>query len=143
MFSPDDLIFLASERTASDLSEGGFARRMWVLALDEPAISGANKEFLAKVLAAASLNLEKDTLFAEIPASEPVNFSTDLKRKQPEYVLVYGLPPSQLGLTIEAPLYRPVVFYGVTWLFADALSVLEPDKNRKGQLWSALKQMFL
>jgi hypothetical protein len=143
MFSPDELIFIAPERTASDLSEGGFARRIWVLALDEPANSGANTDFLTKVLAAANLNLEKDTLFAAIPASEPVNFSTDLKRKQPEHVLVFGLHPSQLGLTIETPLYRPIAFYGVTWLFADALSVLEPDKSRKGQLWSALKQMFL
>lgn len=143
MFSPDELIFLAPERTASDFSEGGFARRTWVLILDEPFIAGANKAFLAKVLAAANLNLEKDTLFAQIPASEPVNFSTDLKRKQPEHVVIFGLPPSQLGLTIETSLYQPVIFYGVTWLFADALSVLEPDKNRKGQLWSALKQMFL
>ena len=143
MFSPDELIFLVPERTASDLSEGGFARRVWVLTLDEPANSGADKDFLAKVLAAVNLNLEKDTLFAAIPAPEPVNFSTDLKRKQPEYVIVFGLQPSQLGLTIETPLYRPVAFYGVTWLFADALSELEPDKNRKGQLWLALKQMFL
>lgn len=143
MFSPDELIFLVPERRASDLSEGGFARRVWVLALNEPSKSGGDKDFLAKVLAAVNLNLEKDTLFAAIPALEPVNFSTDLKEKQPEHVIVFGLKPSQLGLTIEAPLYRPVVFYGVTWLFADALPVLEPDKDRKGQLWSALKQMFL
>lgn len=143
MFSPDELIFLAPERRASGLAEGGFARRVWILALAEPPFAAANRDFLAKVLAAVQLNFEKDTLFAEIPASEPFNFSTDLKHKQPEYVLVFGLPPAQLGLTIEMSLYRPVLFYGATWLFADALSVLEPDKNRKGQLWSALKQMFL
>lgn len=143
MFSPDELIFHAPEHSAADFSEGNFARRIWVLALAEPDFSRANRDFLEKVLAAAHLNLEKDTLFAEIPAALPVHFSTDLKRREPEQVLIFGLLPSQLGLAIEAPPYRPVSFYGVTWLFADALSVLEPDKNRKGQLWSALKQMFL
>ncbi|MBV6438594.1 MAG: hypothetical protein EPGJADBJ_00218 [Saprospiraceae bacterium] len=143
MFSPDELIFNAAERSISELSEGHFGRRIWVLALAEPAVLPANRDFLTKVLSAAHLNLEKDTLFAEIPAALPVHFSTDLKRRRPEQVLIFGLPPAQLGLSIETPLYRPVHFYGVTWLFADALSVLEPDKNRKGQLWSALKQMFL
>ena len=143
MFTPDDLIFLSPEHMTLDRTVGGFARKVWVLALSEPAAAGSNRDFLAKVLAAAQLNFDKDTLFTEIPASEPVNFSTDFKRKQPDYVLVFGLPPAQLGLTIETTPYRPVLFYGATWLFADALSVLEPDKNRKGQLWSALKQMFL
>ncbi|HRI59149.1 MAG TPA: hypothetical protein PK228_05490 [Saprospiraceae bacterium] len=143
MFSPDDLIFLAPEGAVSSRSEGKFARRLWVLARAEPGASGANRDFLTKILAAANLNLEKDTLFAEIPLSEPVHFSTDLKRTGAEQVLVFGLLPAQLGLTIEIQYYRPFEFYGVTWLFADALSVLEPDKNRKGQLWSALKQMFL
>ena len=143
MFSPDELIFTAPERTALDFSEGGFARQVWVLALAEPLSDAANRDFLAKVLAASNLNLEKDTLFAEIPASESVSFSTDLQCKKPERVLVFGLSPAQLGLAIETPLYKPISFYSVKWLFADALSALEPDKNKKSQLWSALKQMFL
>jgi hypothetical protein len=143
MFSPDELIFIAPERSAVELATGSFVRRIWVLALAEPNPVNSNKIFLAKVLVAANLNLEKDTLFAEIPASMPIGFSTDLKTKHPERVLVFGLPPAQLGLTIEAQLYKPLAFYGADWLFADALSILEPDKNKKGQLWSALKQMFL
>jgi hypothetical protein len=143
MFAPDELIFIAPERSATEFSKGDFSRRIWVLALEEPDFSAANKAFLSKVLAAANLNLEKDTLFAEVPASEPLHFSTDLKQKRPEQVLVFGLPPGQLGLAIEFQLYKPTSFYSADWLLADALSVLEPDKNRKTQLWSALKQMFL
>ena len=143
MFNPDELIFLAPEHTAAGFSEGGFSRRVWVLVCADPARQKQNRDFLSKVLSAAQLNLEKDTLFAEIPASLPVHFSTDLKNKTPEQVLVFGLAPAQLGLNIAAPLYSPVSFYGVTWLFADAPGVLEPDKNRKGLLWAALKQMFL
>ena len=143
MFSPDELIFIAPEHTASEFSSGNFARRVWILVLAEPSFAGTNRDFLAKVLAAANLNLEKDTLLAEIPASQPLKFSTDLKHKTPEQVLVFGLSPAQLGLNLEISLYKPVGFYGTTWLFADALSLLEPDKTRKGQLWTALKQIFL
>ena len=132
MFNPDELIFLAPEHGATDFSEGGFGRRVWVLVRSEPSRQVSNRDFLSKVLAAVQLNLEKDTLFAEIPVSLPLHFSTDLKNKTPEQVLVFGLPPAQLGLNIQAPLYFPVSFYGVTWLFADALEVLEPDKPGKG-----------
>lgn len=142
MFAENDLIFIAPERRAAELSKGQFARRIWVLALAEPLHGAANREFLGKVLAAANLNLEKDTLFAEIPVGEPVTFSTDIKDKQPEHILVFGLSPAQLGLTLNMRPYTPFSFYGATWLFADALSALEPDKTRKGQLWSALKQLF-
>lgn len=143
MFSPDDLIFLAPDRPVSDLAGGHFARRIWVLALAEPAAATANRDFLTKVLAAANLNLEKDTRFAEIPPNMPVHFSADMQHNKPAQVVVFGLQPAQIGLSVSMPLYQPVEFYGCTWLFADALSVLEPDKTRKGQLWSCLKQMFL
>lgn len=143
MFSPDELIFLAPERRISELAQGQFARRIWVLALAEPAAGALHRDFLAKVLAAANLNLDKDTLFAEIPPSEPVHFSGVLQHNKPAQVLVFGLSPAQIGLTAAIPPYRPVEFYGSTWLFADALSTLEPDKNLKGQLWACLKQMFL
>lgn len=142
MLIPDEFFFFIPEQPALESSTGGFAKMVWVLALAEPESAG-NREFLSKVLAAANLNFGKDTLFAEIPAQQSLSFSNDIKRKQPAHVLVFGLPPAQLGLTIEAPLYQPLDFYGVNWLFADALSALEPDKTKKSRLWAALKQIFL
>ena len=141
MFLPDELLFLSPDHPAPSAVAGSFARRVYVLALAEPAFPG-NKDFLFRVLSAVHLNLDKDTLFAEFPESMQCSFVQELKSKQPEHVLVFGATPAQLGLRIEAPLYQPLVFYGATWLFADALSVLEPDKNKKGQLWAALKQIF-
>lgn len=142
MFIPDEFFFFIPQRSALETSAGGYAKMVWVLALAEPESAG-NRAFLSKILAAANLDLEKDTLFTEIPERQPLSFINDIKRKQPLRVLVFGLPPAQLGLTIEAPLYQPTIFYGVNWLFADALSVLEPDKSKKSRLWSALKQIFL
>jgi hypothetical protein len=142
MFSSDDLIFLAPEQSAVDMAAGGFARKVWVLTVQEPGHGDSNRDFLAKVLAAVQLNLEKDTLLAEIPAQQPLNFSISLQHKHAAQVLVFGILPAQLGLRVETAAYRPFSFYGSTWLFADALSVLEPDKTKKAQLWAALRQIF-
>lgn len=142
MILSNELLFFAAEKSALDHSEGGFARQLMVLALAEP-MATTNRDFLTKVLAAANLNLAQDAVFAEIPSNEPVALAPDLKLREPKQVLVFGISPAQLGLSVEVQLYQPLQFYGSTWLFADKLSVLEPDKQKKGQLWTAIKQIFL
>ncbi len=142
MFTPKELIFVAPALLPNEIAQGRFAKGIWILAAAEPA-QAENLDFLKKVLAAAQLDLERDTLFAEIPPGEPVDMAATLRIKPAEKVLVFGIPPQQLGLHIEAPVFQPVVFYGATWLFADALSVLAPDKTKKGLLWTALKSIFL
>ncbi|MFN0036459.1 MAG: hypothetical protein ACKVUS_15445 [Saprospiraceae bacterium] len=142
MLLSNELLFLAAEKTALAEAQGGFARQVMVLALQEPS-DAANRDFLAKVLAAANLNLAQDALLAEMPAGEPRALAPDLKERQPKQVLVFGLSPAQLGLSFEVQAYQPISFYGCTWLFAHRLSAIESDKAKKTQLWAALKQMFL
>ncbi|HPI05231.1 MAG TPA: hypothetical protein PLM41_02550 [Saprospiraceae bacterium] len=142
MFSPKELIFAVPTGLPNEIAKGQFAKGIWILALAESNQSD-NTDFLKKVLSAAQLDLERDTLFAEIPESEPVDMAASLRIKPAAQVLVFGIPPKQLGLHLNAPVFQPFAFYGTTWLFADALSVLEPDKTKKGLLWTALKTMFL
>jgi len=142
MLLSNELLFQAAEKSACASATGGFARQLMVMALSEPT-AAANRDFLAKVLAAANLDLAQDALLAEILTHEPITIAPDLTIQQPKQVLVFGLSPSQLGLSFEVQPYQPLQFYGSTWLFADKLSVLEPDKQKKGQLWAALKQIFL
>lgn len=142
MLLSNELLFITAEKPALAEASGGFAKQVLVLAMAEPN-SAANREFLAKVLAAAHLNLAQDTLLAEIPTGEPRALAPELQLRQPKQVLVFGLSAPQLGLSIEVQTYQPFKFYGTTWLFADPLSILEPDKTKKTQLWTALKQIFL
>lgn len=142
MLLSNELVFLAAEKSALADAKGGFARKVAVLALAE-STNPANFDFLSKVLSAAQLNLETDTLFAEIPDGETRILAPDLQEYRPQYILVFGLSPSDLGLSFEVQAYQILNFYGCTWLFADRLSTLEPDKVKKGQLWAALKQIFL
>ena len=142
MFSERDLIFRVPQQSILDLARGGFARQVWVLSA-EPEGQAEALDFLTKILAAARLNLEKDTLFVRLPAKTQVSILPALKVKHGEYILVFGLSPSDIGLTVDIPMYHPLPFYGTTFLFADALSSLEPDKALKSKLWQALQQMFL
>jgi hypothetical protein len=142
MFSPDDLLFLAPEQPLSGKLTGGFARRILVI-LDSDGQSPGALDFLQRILTAAGINLEKDTLLAVTSGKDPVSFLSVMRQKQPEQILVFGPTPAQAGIFIEVALYQPVVFYQSTWLFADSLPALEPDKNRKGLLWRALQQMFI
>ena len=108
----------------------------------EPAHPG-NLDFLKKILLAAGLDLEQDTLLAQIQETEQSSFLPKAKEKHPDTVLVFGPSPEQIGLNIQIPRYQPTPFYGTVLLFADKLSALEPDKTRKTNLWQALKQMYL
>ena len=142
MFTPRDLLILAPERSVLEGAAGQFARRIFILALAEPAAPG-NRAFLSRILAAAQLDLERDTLYAEAAAADRVSLLPAIKEKQAEFILVFGRTPAQCGLALELPPYQPTAFYQTNLLFADALSALEPDKTRKGQLWLALKQWFV
>ena len=142
MLFSDTLLFLTAEKTAFEKASGAFARKVGVLILEESG-SAANRDFLEKVLLAAQLKLTDDTLLAEIPAAELCQIAPDLQEKKPEYLLVFGIPPTQLGLSIAFHPYQVTHFYGCNWLFADKLSTLSSDVAKKKLLWTALQKMFL
>jgi hypothetical protein len=142
MFNPNDLLFLAPDFAWLAGARGGFARRVLVVLRTDPEFPGG-EAFTARILASARLDLERDVLLAGIGPEEPFSLLPALKEKHPEYVLVFGFTPAECGLHLDLPCYRPTPFYQTNLLFADRLAVLEPDKDRKGQLWQALKQWFL
>ncbi|MBK8556653.1 MAG: hypothetical protein IPL65_13180 [Lewinellaceae bacterium] len=100
-------------------------------------------QFLTKVLAAVQINLEQDTLFVPLKQGETHGIAAALKAKQPERVLVFGLPPLALQLNLQVPKYQPFDFYNCSWLWADTLAQIEQDKALKTRLWQALQQLFL
>lgn len=142
MFGEKDLLFPIAESTLHALGSGGFARRIAVFASQEP--SGAvQTAYLERILQAAKVELAQDTFFAGLPQEGCVPIAPFLKLKQPEIVLVFGLRPNNLCLSFHPPIYQPIDFYGLTWLWSDALGVLENDKDKKMKLWTALQLLFL
>lgn len=142
MFSGNDLLYLIPDVSILNRVKGGFAKQVAIVVLKETeSIEQVN--FLKKVLLAAGLNLENDTLLAKLEAGEQLPVLPLVKIKQAECILVFGCTPNQLGLNLECPLYQLVDFYDTRLLFANKISILEPDTGRKRQLWQALQQLFL
>lgn len=141
MFTIEELVYRVAEVSVNDLAKGNFTKKILILALDEPNCPG-NIDFITKVLSAAKLDLLEDTLFAEVSANTPINCFAGLPER-PKFILVFGLQPAQVGLMALAQPYQAIDINGSTWLFADPLSVLEPDRAKKGKLWEALKGIFL
>lgn len=141
MFPNGETIFFAAENTVRDIGTGDFAKKILVLALEE-AQGFANRAFIAKVFSAANLDLSADALLAELPHGRAINCFAGLEER-PAYVFSFGIPAVQMGLQAQIPNYEAVEFHGVTWVFADPLSILEPDRDKKVKLWNILKTLFL
>lgn len=142
MFSKKDLLFSLPESSILEQLNGGYAKRILVL-LRKEAEYPENIAFLKKILTAAQIDLEKDTLWGELNAPGQFSLLPALKEKHPESILVFGIPAPQLGIRAEIPFYQPFYFYGTHFIFSENLSLLEPDKTRKGNLWRALQQLYL
>lgn len=137
MFATESLVFKTADQNVPEQGQGGFAKQILVLS-----VADGGKAFIQKVLEAANLNLSADTIYLEVADQAPVNCFAGLPAT-PAFVLVFGLSPQQIGLSVQASTYQPVQIRSTTWLFADATQALEPNKDKKGQLWSALKTLFL
>ncbi len=140
VFSEKDLIFAMPDEARPEEGDGSFAKRILVI----HAIGSQHElDFLSKVLAAAQLDMSRDTLRFALPPGQIFDLRGIANAKSPTHVLVFGVSPDQLGLTLNAPLYEPFEFYGAAYLFAEDLAILEPDRAKKGSLWQALRQLFL
>ncbi|MGI9160919.1 MAG: hypothetical protein ACR2K1_14320 [Saprospiraceae bacterium] len=142
MFGEKDLLFPIAELSLLEMGSGGFARRIAVFVAQE-ATGAVQTAYLEKILQAAKIQLGQDAFFAGLPGDRCVPIAPFLKTKQPETVLVFGIRPNNLCLAFHPLLYQPFDFYGLTWLWSDALGVLENDKDKKMKLWTALQLLFL
>lgn len=104
--------------------------------------------FLEKVLAAAKLDIQKDTFILTIAPEEAPSFIQLKQQIDFQYFITFGIEPLRMGLAVAAPLYRPFVLDNVQLLFADDLQKIQAEreqggKQMSGELWRALKTLFL
>jgi hypothetical protein len=140
MFSESDLLFLPTDADGLVVPIGAYAQKI-VIVLSASDFATA-QPFLEKMLGAAQKNLLNDTLVLQIADAPRVNITQHLRTRQPDQVFVFGLSPAQICLNIEAVKYQPLFFQNIRFLFADSLVVLEPNKDLKSKLWTAMKALF-
>lgn len=142
MFSPDDLLFVLPDALTDDRVTGACEPGGLLIVSAQTDNTAHLRDFLEKILQSVGKSLMQGTAYAESPEGASVRILPFIRQKRAARVIVFGFQPEQVGLGIRAELYRPVAFYGTTFLFADRLDILEPDRARKTQLWQALKQLF-
>ena len=138
MFPENTPIFLAAQKNVTELGSGGYKKQILVLVSKG---SEGDKVFVSRVLAAAALDTAEDTLYVEVPDDMPVNCFSGLS-SPPRFIISFGVTPEQAGCSARVNLYTPVQLNHATWLFSDTPSVLEPNRDKKSQLWNALKEIF-
>jgi len=99
-------------------------------------------EFLKKILGAAKFDIQDDILLLGTTSKQGFSFISIQTKVPFDNLLVFGFPPSYLGLNLDLKTYQPIHFNNCGFLFADDLSILESDKQLKGALWLGMKELF-
>ena len=141
MFSEKDLLFLVPDAPEATPLSGQYRKKVLIVAAPETNVEGC-RAFLEKILGAAKILLEEDTLYRFTENGETVPLAQWIRERQPEQVLIFGYEAAQVGVQVQADLYQPVFFQNANLLFADTLSALEPDKTLKTKLWTAMQLVF-
>jgi len=99
-------------------------------------------EFLKKILGAAKFDLNDDILLLGTTSKKGFSCIALKAKVAFDNLLVFGFPPSYVGLNLDLTTYQPIHFNDCGFLFADDLSMLESNQQLKGALWIGMKEMF-
>lgn len=100
--------------------------------------------FLEKIIAALKLDIDKDTTVLWLQqGKEPFPKLVDLKAKHTiSKAIFFGLKHQDMGIHSTCHPYIAFPLAGMRILFADDLSAIESDPNKKKLLWNELQRMF-
>jgi hypothetical protein len=139
-FDSDESLYVIPENVWTS-GVGDYGKRILILQADDD-LPAENHEFLHKIMDAVHISLSSDAFCCKVEPMASVRLFPFSRDKHPEKILVFGITPALLGLSVKDNLYQPFYFYQSTWLFSESLSILQPDKDRKTKLWKALQGLF-
>ena len=121
--------------------------RKIVIVVDHPAevfLPEKHLEFLSKILAACKLNIGDVAIVNE--GFNFVDIATLRKELKPQYVILFGIDPTELKLPLNFPHFKIQKYDEVAYLTVPPLDALNSDteegKLLKTKLWVCLKTMF-
>ncbi len=108
----------------------------------------AMRTFLAKMLAAAQLDLEKDVCTLSMMPFENFSFSRLRHHFDIQTCLVFGIPSERLGIHMQIKPYELLEYNGLRLVFVDDLQAIfderqQGGKQMSGALWKVLQILFL
>ncbi len=100
-------------------------------------------ELLKNLLKAIHYNYDTDVKMVPLPNEvQSIDWKTIADDNTKE-AIIFEVPAQDLGLQINTYLYYWFEISKVRILFSDSLESLSKNKNKKLQLWNALKKQFL
>jgi len=121
---------------------GSNSKGILVLSTENEPFSEDLFNFLKKVLGAVQIQLEEDALFIFKTPEKNISSAQISREKDIQILISFGLPAKNLGLHWSVKLYEPLSKNGCLFLFAERLSIIQNDRERKLKLWKALQQIF-
>jgi len=105
-------------------------------------------DFLASILKAIKLDLHQDTIFINRKPEENFKVIELLEKNNTRQVLIFGIPPTSLGIQFALPAYLNISHRNVSYLWADSLSSIFAErqaggKKMSGKLWKAIQEFEL
>lgn len=104
--------------------------------------------FLAKILQAVQLDLDKDAALIYLFQGQRLNLNHLRRTIKINKVICFGLSASDIGLNAITPEYVPFNINPCQYLFAEDLDIIYQErkkggKQKAGKLWQSLKEMIL
>ena len=127
-----------AEKILSDC-QGNSASAIFIGFLKE---DEAKLDFLTKILSAVKLNLNTDVCYLIKTKENDFSFSTLNVDNRFDKAIFFGIPPQKVGLQINYLKYRLFKISNCQYLFADDLSTIAQNQQKKKLLWQALQVLF-
>lgn len=109
---------------------------------DKEATGEKDLSFIKKVMQAVALEPGKNAYLIGVDTTKKIPSFDYLTAPMIQFILVFGILPTTLGLQLKAPVYLPFTFGNKTFIFTEDLSNLQQDKEKKGLLWKALQAAY-
>jgi hypothetical protein len=111
---------------------------------DTAFLPGDHLQFLDKILLACKIALDDVAIVNQAGTSITIE---DLREQfSPKSIILFGIPPADLGLPLNFPHFKIQEYADATYLFTPPLDILnqqtEHGKSLKREFWSSLKNLF-
>ena len=135
-------LYIVSDEKNSELNLRGSNQKQLVIVYR---IDSAPEDdtFLTKILGAVKYDLQQDTTLIELREDQHFNFQNIAKKLTPRHLISFGLTPNELGLNLTDQLYQPINIGNCSFLFANNLTEISKNTNKKAALWACLQSMFI
>jgi len=141
-FYANNLVVVPDTEKA-DFEVSGSNHRHILVVYCKSAIS-FDRETLEKILAALSLDINKDIALIGITETQKFCFSDWSKVLQPKYMISFGKPMNELGLQLNNRPYEITKTSDCQFLMVDDLHVLTDPANKAKKIafWNCLQELF-